>query len=309
MKDTIADTRAVLKWLETKPSLEALRDKYPEDWSIVENELAGAIRDKDYDRLNGLLQPLLAAQSQVRHRPELKAKVGQEAATKLIQRRMTMLAIEHFLKAALTEGKEKKLGWRDLFIFRLLFFAKDFRRKPVSNLLYRLLWRFVQQPNLLMPLAESHGIYCFFSKALITELAALMEGAKCIEIAAGDGALSRFLSARGIDVLPTDDFSWSKKIAYSQEIMRQDAQTALKEHQPAVVICSWPPAKNSFEQHVFATGSVRRYIVIGSRHKFAFGNWPAYETQTSFKMRMDVRLSLLLLPLEFGGAVYVFDRI
>ncbi len=302
------DARNALKWLDTKPSLDALREKYPEDWVVVENELAGAIQDKDHDRLHGLLQPLLAARPLVRHRPALNTKEMQETVTKMIRQRMTMLAIEQFLKATLTDGKVRHLGRWDLFILRRLFFTKDFRRKLVSNLLFRWLWPLVRQRNLLMPLAESHGIYCFFSKDFIIGLAALIGRRYCLEIAAGDGALSRFLADLGVDILPTDDFSWSNKITFSGETSRQDAQAALKEHKPTVVICSWPPAKNSFEHHVFATDSIRRYIVIGSRHKFAFGNWPIYQAQTSFTMRMDVHLSSLLLPLEFGGAVYVFDR-
>jgi hypothetical protein len=48
--------------------------------------------------------------------------------------------------------------------------------------------------------------------------------------------------------------------------------------------------------------------MIGSRHKLTTGSWVTYAAQKNFTMRRDDRLSVLLLPAEFGGAVYVFER-
>ena len=58
-----------------------------------------------------------------------------------------------------------------------------------------------------MPLVQPKGIYCFYSKPLIQDLAALIGQRSCIEIAAGDGTLSRFLAAKGVDLTATDDHS------------------------------------------------------------------------------------------------------
>ena len=308
MKNSAREISQTMKWLDTNPPLELLREKYPSDWEVVEHELAGAVQSKDHARLNGLLRPLDTAPLPLRQRSNPSKKEIQEIVGKLVRQRMSRIAIEHFLKASLTDGKSRHLGRWDLFIFRHLFFARNFSRKLVSNSLFRFLWPMVKHPNLLMPLAESHGIYCFYSKKLIKELATLIGSSRCLEIAAGDGALTRFLKDAGTTIAATDDHSWSGKVNYADDVLKLDARAALKDHKPEVVICSWPPAKNPFEQSVFEMDSVQRYIVIGSRHKFAFGNWPAYQAQRAFKMRMDIKLSALVLPQEFGGAVYVFDR-
>lgn len=308
MKNNAHEIYRVLKWLESHPSLESLQESYPRNWTTVENELAKAIESKDHARLNALMRPLEPLPISRRPKSNPSKREVQEIVGKLIRQRMSAIAIERFLKASLTDGKTRSVGWRDLFIYRRLFFTGDFRRKLVPAWAFRLLWPLVKQRNLLLPLAESHGIYCFYSRELVDELATLIGSGPCIEIAAGDGALTRFLKQAGVAISATDDHSWSGKVTYSNEVIKLDARRALKEFRPEVVICSWPPAKNSFEQFVFETESVQRYVVIGSRHKFASGNWPIYHSQKTFKMRMDVELSQLLLPPEFGGAVYVFDR-
>ena len=61
-----------------------------------------------------------------------------------------------------------------------------------------------------MPLVEPRGIYCFYSGALVARLAALIGARSCVEIAAGDGTLSRFLRDAGVDVVATDDASWTQ---------------------------------------------------------------------------------------------------
>jgi hypothetical protein len=166
----------------------------------------------------------------------------------------------------------------------------------------------VRRSNLLLPLAEAHGIYCFYSKRFIGGICELIAQRRCIEIASGDGALARFIRASGTDVTAFDDYSWAGKITYPSDVVKCDAATAVRSRDPEVVICSWPPAKNNFEQHVLSARTVRRYIVVGSEHKFAFGNWMTYRAQRDFALRKDDQLSRFLLPREFGGAVYVFDR-
>lgn len=308
MKNNGQEIFRVLKWLESHPSLESLQERCPADWMIVEDELGRALESKDHARLNALMRPLDSLPIPPRPKSTPSRKEVQEIVGKLIRQRMSAIAIERFLKASLTDGKTRSVGWRDLFIYRRLFFTRDFRRKLVPTWAFRLLWPLVKQRNLLLPLAETHGIYCFYSRELVDALATLIGSSLCIEIAAGDGALTCFLKQAGVVISATDDHSWSGKVTYANEVAKLDARSALKEFRPEVVICSWPPAKNSFEQFVFETESVQRYIVIGSRHKFASGNWPIYHSQRAFKMRMDVELSQLLLPPEFGGAVYVFDR-
>ena len=52
--------------------------------------------------------------------------------------------------------------------------------------------------------------------------------------------------------------------------------------------------------------SVQLYIVIGSRHRFAAGNWATYEEQDKFEFEEAPELSELVLPPELDAAVYVF---
>ena len=173
---------------------------------------------------------------------------------------------------------------------------------------FAMVWPLLTQKSYLMPLVEPRGIYCFYSRRLIKEIVRLADGRRTLEIGAGDGTLSRFLRAEGVDVTATDDHSWSHSIDFPDDVVDEDAVTALRSRQPEVVICSWPPAGNGFEQEVFRTPSVQLYAVISSQHAFASGNWQAYSDQTEFEYTEDPQLSRLVLPPELEGAVYVFRR-
>ena len=136
----------------------------------------------------------------------------------------------------------------------------------------------------------------------------MIAGRSCLEIGAGDGTLARFLKEQGVQLTATDNHGWEKSVAYPDWVLKLDAREALKKYAPEVVICSWPPAQNDFERDVFNTPSVQLYIVIGSRHQFAFGNWKDYTRQTAFELEEDKALSALVLPPELESVVYVFRR-
>ena len=309
MKDKPDDPLKLLRWFENQPSLEELQNMFPDDWAAAEDELAEAIRDKNHSRLDTLLRPKVPSPSQTgKRRAGLNPREARDLLRRLVRQRMAALAIERYLKMSLTSGKKQSVPTIDRLIFQYLFFDRNYGRKLVSDRAYRLLWPLVRRPNLLLPLAEAHGIYCFYSRRFIMGICELIGQRGCIEIASGDGALARFIRARGTTITAYDDYSWAGKITYPSDVVKCDAAGAVRLHDPEVVICSWPPAKNNFEQHVFRAGSVQRYIVIGSEHKFAFGNWLTYRAQRAFTMRKDADLGRLLLPREFGGAIYVFDR-
>ncbi|HEU5111349.1 MAG TPA: hypothetical protein VFT95_22640, partial [Micromonosporaceae bacterium] len=227
-----------------------------------------------------------------------------------IRQAMAVAALRHSLLRAAAGVDKGSIRFNLLngFVAQKLLFERDLDRKPVSMLWFRVLWPLLWQRRRLMPLVSPRGIYCFYSKELIRALADMIGGRRCVEIAAGDGTLSRFLVAAGVDVVATDDHSWSHRIAFPREVLRQDARTALRVHRPQVVLCSWPPAGNPFERHVFTTGGVQLYVVIGSRHERGAGDWAAYRRQTEFAMEHDAALSALVLPPELEPAVYVFRR-
>lgn len=286
------DVRA---WLAVKPSLGEMREAYPDDWDAVQRELRDVVNSGDPRKLQDYVQ-----------RPAGGSGVSAE-----VRRAMKIAAVRKLCVAAATGVTSGRLrfnlvnGW---VAQRLLFRGKGLERKPVSLAWFSVVWPLLTQKSFLMPLVEPKGIYCFYSRRLIKELARMIGDRKTLEIAAGDGTLARFLAAEGVDVTATDDHSWKHSIDFPEDVKRQDAVSALREHQPQAVICSWPPAGNSFEEHVFATPSVELYIVIASQHAFASGNWDAYERQTSFKYAQDDALSRLVLPPELEGAVYVFRR-
>jgi hypothetical protein len=292
------------RWLKSKPSLPELRKAYPESWSWVEQELSACIQTEDRARLHRLLNPpeLAAAETASRSKADILA-AG-------IQQRMASQAVRHICLQGLAPetGGKFRFNLLDGWLAQRLLFERDFRRKPVDLFWFRLIWPLIRQKRYLMPLVERKGIYCFYSGALVEGLAGLIEARSCLEIAAGDGTLSRFLKARGVDIVATDDYSWSHRVDYSEGVVKADAREALRRYRPKVVICSWPPAGNDFERWVFKTPGVERYIVIGSELRFATGNWAEYQRQQSFSQRQDLRLSRAVLPPELGAAVYVFDR-
>lgn len=296
-------------WLAGRPPLEELRDAYPEQWDHVQREIASLTRSGDLEALKArvlaLAAPLPAASRQQR-------RAGGEAVTLEAEARRQMLSAA-LRQASLsvasgkTEGRVRfnlLNGW----IAQRLLFERGLKRKPVSLGWFRLLWPLLWQRGMLMPLVGPKGIYCFYSRRLIAELAELIGSRPCLEIAAGDGTLTRFLRDAGVDATATDDRSWSHAIDFPEYVQAMDAVAALRTHRPLVVIAAWPPAGNAFEREVFRTPSVETYIVIGSRHRFASGNWEDYERQSAFVIEEDPRLAAMVLPPEVEATVLVMTR-
>jgi hypothetical protein len=297
----------VRAWLDQQPSLAELQEAYPAEWSVVQRELAEIVPRGNLEELNAYVRGLAAPRPAARGKPVrgLDAGVAQE-----IRRQMAAAAIKQLSLSAATGVHEGRVrfnlvnGW----VAQKLLFEQGLRRKPVSMPAFRTLWPLLWQRSYLMPLVGPQGIYCLYSKPLVRKLAELIGDRPALEIAAGDGTLSRFLADGGVDVTATDDHSW-RDVAFPDSVVRQDARTAVRTRQPQVVICSWPPAGNDFEREVFRTDSVELYVVIGSRHRFATGNWDAYEQQSAFTLTEDEQLSKLVLPPELDAAVYVFRRV
>lgn len=300
------------EWLQTGPKLTALCEAYPQEWASVQAELAGAIERNQAEELKALATR--AAATARAERLLLIGKTGgripESALLKQVRAQMTDLAIRQYSLAAATGVREGKVRF-DLvngFLAQRLFFEKGLTRRPVSLFWFRLIWPLLWQKRRLMPLVESRGIYCFFSAALIKALAQLIGERRCLEIAAGDGTLSRFLTDAGVTITASDDGSWNKAIKYPDSVLRLDAREALQRYAPKVVICCWPPARNGFEKQVFKTRSVELYLLIASRQRYVCGNWDDYEQQSHFEFTEDPALSRLVLPPELDAAVYVFRR-
>jgi hypothetical protein len=300
-------------WLQRGARLHELMERYPEIWREAGQELVSAMEDGRALTMNEMASRARAStdlwNSKIQ-KSRQHPKVIETALPALVKARMSILAIEKCYLAAATGQSSGRIRFHHVngFIIQKLLFSHHLTRKPVSLGWFRFWWRFVGQKRLLMPLVQSKGMYCFYSRRLIRELARLIAGRSCLEIAAGDGTLARFLAEEGVRITATDDHSWKHAIEYPEAVENLDAKQALDRYEPEVVLCSWPPAGNRFERQVFSTRSVEMYIVIGSRYKFASGNWETYASQARFAMTPDATLSQYVLPPELESQVLIFRR-
>lgn len=293
--------------MRTDPSLEKLSDAYPQLWASVRDEIADVLARNDIDALTAMTVAANTASSRRRARSRHEAH---QLITAAIRRQMAneaLARVRFALSTGVSEGTVR-FSWLNGTILQRLLFSTDLERKPASARWFRLLWPLLPQRRRLMALVQPKGIYCFYTAELIRELSRVIGTASCLEIAAGDGTLTRFLRDHGVTITATDDHSWSERVSFPDFVQRQDAVTALRVHQPEVVICSWPPAANRFERAVFNTPSVHTYIVISTHHEPNASDRCAYRTQRHFELDQRTDLDRLVLPPELDHAVYVFRR-
>jgi hypothetical protein len=308
-----SEAKTILRWLNSNPPLQELMDRYPGEWEEAGAKLVAALENS---------RALTTDEAATKARSELEVwnrrieKSGNNptviagALPQLIKSRMLLQGLEKCYLAAASGKASGKIRFNlinGLIIQRLLF-RKGLERKPVSLGWFKFWWPLISQKRFLMPLVQSQGIYCFYSTTLIKALAGLIDRRSCLEIAAGDGTLATLLTEAGVPVRATDDYSWTHAIQYPDRVEKLSAREALEKYHPRVVLCSWPPPGNAFEKEVFSTPSVELYVVIGSRYRFAGGNWEAYSGQQRFEWRVDPRLSGYVLPPELESSVLVFRR-
>lgn len=303
------DPDMILQWLHNKPGHKELCAAYPDEWERVRGELGELLAPGKAEELQVYLKRLSVPDSIPFRGPEHK-KITDSAVRQIIRYRMALSAVKQHCVAMATgiESGKVRFNFFNGFVAQKLFFSDGLERKPVSMFWFRMLWPLIWQKKFLMPLVQPEGIYCFYSQQLISALAEKIGKRSCLEIAAGDGTLTRFLAQQGVRITASDDYSWEHAVRYPEWVARMDAKEALRHHAPDVVICSWPPAGNNFERKIFRARSVQLYIVISSRHRFAAGNWVDYNEQSTFSFEEDAELSRLVLPPELDAGVYVFWR-
>jgi hypothetical protein len=303
----------VMKWLQEKPTLDEIGAEFPEVREDIRREIAEIVTNGSAAELPAYLKQM-ALDERLLKKQFYSRRGDKKIATRLVKQivrsRVAHLATKQHLISVATGIETGKVRFNRLngYVAQKLLFSDGLQRKPVSLFWFNMIWPLLPQRRLLMPLVQPEGIYCFYSRQLIDELVTLIAGRTCLEIAAGDGTLSRFLAGRGVSITASDDYSWSHEVTYPEGVVKREAGAALREYNPEVVLCSWPPAGNSFEHQVFRTKSVQLYIVIGSRHRFAAGSWDDYRQQNAFVFEEDERMSRLVLPPELDAAVYVFRR-
>ncbi len=295
-------------WLRSDPTADELRSAYPQLWTEVQREIAEVLASGDIDELVALstrtAQPARSTRRRARSYSDHQTIVEQHIRRLLAAE--TLRQVRTALATGVTEGTVR-FNRRDGRRTQRLLFERGLTRKPVSMSEFEKAWPRIGQRRLLIPLVQPKGIYCFYSRELIAALADIVGGRPCLEIAAGDGTLSRFLTDHGTAVTATDDHSWTN-IDFPEAVVKQDASSSLRVHQPEVVICSWPPAGNRFERDVFLTRSVDTYVLISTQVEASAGDWNAYRRQRKFTMTERPDLSALVVPPEIHPAVYVFER-
>jgi hypothetical protein len=300
-------------------SLEQLQAKYPAHWQRVGPRVVSATAAGQH----GLLRFVQQQQAEAKLARTMLQRSGRHADSavkQLIEARLALLATSTILQSAATQlsttapdragERPQRFGlWSGTVINRLLFArGQTLERVPVDIRLFRALWPLVPQRRLLMPLVQPKGIYCFYSRQFVDELKQIIGTRSCVEIAAGDGTLTRFLRNAGVDVAAYDDHSWAHTIDFPDDVAQLDAVEVLQRHRPQVVLCSFPPADNRFEERIFKTASVETYVVVTAKHRGTSGNARAWQEQTAFAGGPDVRLSSLIVPPELDPEVHVYRR-
>jgi len=299
--------------IASSENMEKIIRDYPSLWDEVNagimDVLASGRKEGLVDYMHSLDSSWKSWEAKIARSKNDPGLIG-KAVPALIKFKMSKYALDKLFLAVSTGGPSGKIRFSFLngFILNRLLFAHDLVRKPVNHHLFRLVWPFITQKKILMPLVSRRGIYCFYTKKFVARLTGIIGERPCLEVAAGDGALSVFLKGSGVGITATDDYSWGKSVAYPGQVEKLDAARALKKYHPEVVLCSWPPPVNRFEARIFETPSVQHYIVIGSRHRFASGNRRAYEEQKNFTMAPAPDLSSLILPGENDNEVLIFSR-
>ncbi len=311
MKYTLKDLQVLT---DSSLKFKKLTEMYPDELAAVNKELNKLYSESRKEELYQYIQNL---KNKSEFAIDKINKSGNNPKTinaflpHILKGRIATLALTQYNLAIQSGQVSGKVRFSLLngFILQKLLFEHDFVRKPASLKLFRLIWPFITQKKILIPLVNKKGIYCFYTKELISRLSSIIGNKKCIEIGAGDGTLYRFLKQTGSDITASDNFSWTGYIDYPESVERLSAKQAIEKHKPEVVICSWPPPWNDFEKHVFSAHSVNLYIVIGSTNENASGNRQAYSSQKTFSMTEDKSLASLILPPGTHNSVFIFKRI
>lgn len=301
------------KILANEIHVQTLLQQHPEYQAEVLRELSSMKGSRDLKRVQAMMNKYT---SSAKLAGSLICKSGFNEKTvntflpNIIKARIALYMLEQINIVASSQSSATNVRFNiwDGMLLQKLLFSKGFERKPVSLGLFKVCWKLVMNKKILMPLVNQKGIYCFYSKALIRELIRLIGDKKCVEIAAGDGTLTRFLNDAHTDCKATDDYSWEHYITYPDFVEKADAKAALFKYAPEVVLCSWPVPQNTYEKHVFKTSSVKLYIVIGTRNPAFTGDFGAYNEAEQFTMELNERLSSLILPPSNENAVYIFRR-
>jgi len=106
------------------------------------------------------------------------------------------------------------------------------------------------------------GIYSLITKTLVNNLAKLLEGKRCLEVMAGRGRLTYHLNQSGIDIVATDNNSWSLNDHNVIQMTGLEAVRHYYDQMDMLVLC-WPPMTNDAFQIIKAWGTEKPILIGG----------------------------------------------
>lgn len=106
------------------------------------------------------------------------------------------------------------------------------------------------------------GIFALVTKTLVNNLANLLHGKRCLEVMAGRGRLSYHLKQAGIDIVATDNNSWSLNEHNVIQMSGLEAVRRYYDEMDMLVLC-WPPMTNDAFQIIKEWGTEKPILVGG----------------------------------------------
>ena len=298
--------------LDQATSIESLMRRYPEQWDGVKDSISRALNAENPEIVSELLTKADTNARSWHNRVKVASQITKartEALPHLVKSRMIHLAVKKVLDRSLNAGNSDIVQSKlDKILCNFLFYAPYGQHRPASSLAVKTLWPAVRDKTAAVAKAKKLGFYCLYTDKFINFVRKVSKDQNVLEIAAGSGILTLLLQKSGVACRATDDLSWGHAVRFGRHVEDLDAAKALKKYNPIVVLCSWPPPENSFEESVFLSASVDTYIVVGSKHHFATGARDHYLKQKDFTMEVVACPDKLLAPPGLDGEVLLFTR-
>lgn len=135
----------VLAWLRKSPSLSEFCARFPEDWEIVQNDLANLISHgtpEDLKAITDRLDRETQLQKGLRSRETSNRQTRDALLSEHIRHRMTCLVIKKYSMALATGVTKGKVRFDIIngYLAQKLLFAKGLERKMTSLFWFRLIW-------------------------------------------------------------------------------------------------------------------------------------------------------------------------
>lgn len=130
------------------------------------------------------------------------------------------------------------------------------------------------------------GMWAIVDMVWTKQLADWINGRKVLEIMAGCGWLAKALTLHGMDIIATDNLSWTERHCEPPKLskpvypamIQAEAREAIAQYPADVLICSWPPYKDrAIVRAMRAWGSERPVVYIGE------GEWGCTAHDLFFK--------------------------